>query len=48
MSVWLHPLGDQLEEGEATIDQWLKNTFIGMLFITDMQINNNRPTHSER
>uniref|UniRef100_A0A914CYD1 1-phosphatidylinositol 4-kinase n=1 Tax=Acrobeloides nanus TaxID=290746 RepID=A0A914CYD1_9BILA len=28
MSVWLHPMGDQLEEGEATIDQWLKNTFI--------------------
>ena len=46
MSVWLHPMGDQLEEGEATIDQWLNNTFIGNLFVTDMQINNNKLTCS--
>ena len=31
MSAWLHPLGDHLEEGEANIDQWLKNTFNGMV-----------------
>lgn len=25
MSAWLHPISDQLEEGEAELDNYLKN-----------------------
>uniref|UniRef100_F1KPV3 1-phosphatidylinositol 4-kinase n=1 Tax=Ascaris suum TaxID=6253 RepID=F1KPV3_ASCSU len=27
LSVWLNPLGENMEEGEASVEQWRKNTF---------------------